>query len=141
MWKLLFQRPFGSEGVKGSQTLLMSAQQHFYAKVPSMLNKVRCVWCLLVASEVQGLSFNTLTADDMYFCHNREKFCNKFQPRNLKNQKCFWNFYCVFVICLILWAFEKKDDLDNFNISGVIDSQKSGCLNAPKLLFQNTLWR
>ena len=35
--------------------------------------------------------------------------------------------------------FEKKDQLSNLNILKVIDSEKYGCLNPRKLLFQNTL--
>ena len=69
-----FRTPFGSKPVKGSQTLLMSARQQFYAKFPFISKKVRCVLCLLVGSEMWGASFNTLTADDMYSCQNREKF-------------------------------------------------------------------
>ena len=37
--------------------------------------------------------------------------------------------------------FEKKDDLDHFNISRVIDSKTCGSLNSRKLLFQNPFWR
>ena len=67
---------------------------------------------------------------------------NKFQRNYLQNQNHFikvlldfWNLH------IILRIFFKKDDLDNFNISGVIDSEKCGYLNAQKLLFQNTLWK
>ena len=35
--------------------------------------------------------------------------------------------------------FEKKHQLYSLNISEVSDSEKCGYLNAPKLLFQNTL--
>ena len=39
-----------------------------------MSSKVRCVSCLSVLSEMWGPSFNTLTVDHMYSCHNRGKF-------------------------------------------------------------------
>ena len=54
--------------------MLKSSPQHFYANFSFMSNKVRCVSCLLVGSQMWGASFHTLTADDMYSCHNEEKF-------------------------------------------------------------------
>ena len=54
--------------------MLKSAQQHFYPNFPLMQNKVSCLSCLLVGSELWGPSFNTLTTDHMYFCHNKQKF-------------------------------------------------------------------
>ena len=35
--------------------------------------------------------------------------------------------------------FEKKDQLYSLNISELTDSERGGYLNAPKLVFQNTL--
>ena len=69
-----FGTPFGSKRGKGSQTLLKSPRQLFYVNFPFMSDKVTCVSCLLVRSEMWGSSFNTLTADHMDSCHNREKF-------------------------------------------------------------------
>ena len=69
-----FRTPFGSRRVKGCQTLLKSARQQFYVNFSFMSNKVGCVSCLFVGSEMWGGSFNTWTADDMYSWHKREKF-------------------------------------------------------------------
>ena len=69
-----FRTPFGSKRVKGRQAMVKSARQHFYANFSFMSHNVRRVSCLLVRSEMWRPSFNTLTADHKYSCHNREKF-------------------------------------------------------------------
>ena len=69
-----FRTTFEGKRVKGSETLLKSARQHFYANVSFISDKVKCVLCVLVGSKMWGANFNTLTAHDMYFSYNREKF-------------------------------------------------------------------
>ena len=64
------------------------------------------------------------------------------QRSYLQNQKHFlelllhfWNLH------KILSILRRRDDIDKLNISGVIDSETCGYLNARKLLFLNILWR
>ena len=84
-----FRTPFGNKRVKGSQTLLKSALEHFYGNFSFMSQKVRCVWCPLVGSKMWGASFNTLTADHLYSCHNREKFSQQVPTRLSSKLKTF----------------------------------------------------
>ena len=81
-WMLLnscFRTPFGNQPVKGSKTLLKFARQQFYANVPLISNKLSCVSCLLVGSEMLGHFFETLTADHMYSCDNWQKLPQQIQ--------------------------------------------------------------
>ena len=64
------------------------------------------------------------------------------QRSYLQNQKHFlelllhfWNLH------KILSILSRRDDIDKFNISGVIDSEICSYLNARKVLFLNILWR
>ena len=72
---------FGNQRLKGSKTLLNSAQQHFYANVALIWKKFSCASCLLVRSEILGLVLTTLTADHMYSCHNWVKYQQEVQTQ------------------------------------------------------------
>ena len=122
-----FKTPFGNERLKGSETLLKSHWMHFYANFWLMSNKVRCVSCLLVASKMWGPSFKTLTPNGMYSCHNIQIF-RKQVPATLSSKaKTFSLTFIEFLESREDFEyFDKKDDLDNFNISGVIDFEKCG---------------
>ena len=61
--KRLFQKTLWSQPVKWPKTVLKCAWLHFYANFPLISNKVTCVSCLLVGSEILGPSFNMLMAD------------------------------------------------------------------------------
>ena len=76
-----------------------------------MSDKVRCVSCLLVGSEMWGASFSTLTADDMYSYHNKEKFPEQAPTQLSSKPKSFsgtFNFYCLFGIWIRFCAFWRK---------------------------------
>ena len=104
-----FRRPFASKHVKESQTLLMSAWQHFYGKFPFMSKKVRCISSLLFGSKIWRVSFTTCTSNDMYSCHKKREIpptsCDaiNFKPKNI-----FCNFCCIFWICIRFLAFWKQ---------------------------------
>ena len=53
-----FGTPFNSQDVKGSQTLVKSAWQHFYQIFPSLLEKLSRKMSPLVICELLGLSVN-----------------------------------------------------------------------------------
>ena len=84
-----FRTRFPSQHVKRSETLLKSSRQHFYTNFPLTSNKLSCVSCLLVRSEMLGSSFNTLTADHMYSCHNWQKFPQQIQTQISSKVKIF----------------------------------------------------
>ena len=84
-----FRRPFASKHVKESQTLLMSAWQHFYGKFPFMSKKVRCISSLLFGSKIWRVSFTTCTSNDMYSCHKKEKFPQPVATQLTSNPKTF----------------------------------------------------
>ena len=84
-----FITSFRSQSVKASQTLLKSARQHFYANFPLISNKLNCVSCILVGSEIIGPFFNTLTADHTYSYHNWEKFTQQVQTQLSSKPKIF----------------------------------------------------
>ena len=79
-----FRTTFGSQGVKWSETLLKSSRQHFLADFPLISNKLSCVSCLLVGSEILGPLFDMLAADHKYSCHNWEKFLQVKKQVSLK---------------------------------------------------------
>ena len=72
---------FESQSVKWSETLLKCVPQNFDATFPLISNKLSCVSCPLIQSEISGLLFNTLTANHIYSCHNWQKL-----PQQLQTQ-------------------------------------------------------
>ena len=85
---------------------------------------------LLVRFEILELFGNTLTINDKYFCHNREKFWQTFQMHlSIKPAK----------VCQILIRFlksrsnfdrlEKTDETQSLSIFKIIYSQRGGYLN------------
>ena len=91
-----FRTPFGSRRVKGCQTLLKSARQQFYVNFSFMSNKVGCVSCLFVGSEMWGGSINMWTADDMYSWHKREKFPQQVPTQASSKPKTFSGTFIAF---------------------------------------------
>ena len=67
-----FGKPFDSQHVKGSQTLLKCPNKYFYPFFGSIRQKLSCKTCLLVISEILGLCANTLTANGIYSLDKRE---------------------------------------------------------------------
>ena len=92
-----FRTPFGSYRVKGSQTLLKYARQHFHAHFPLISNKLTCVSCLLVASKKLRPAFSTLTPNHTCILviierNSRNKFQISSKPKTFsQNYLDFWN--------------------------------------------------
>ena len=76
---LLFRNTLWNTTVKGFETLLKSARQHFYANVPLISHNLSFVACLLVGSEILGPLLNTVTAHHMYSCHRWQKLQEQVQ--------------------------------------------------------------
>ena len=62
--KFRFRTPFGSQRVNGSQILQKSAPENVLAIVSLFRDKLSSKTSLIVRSEILGLFFNTVTADD-----------------------------------------------------------------------------
>ena len=88
---------FGSQRVKGSKTLMKSAQQHLSANLPLISNKLSCVSWLLVRSEILGPFSKMLTADHKYPCHNWEKLSQQVQPQLSSKRKTFFASFVLFL--------------------------------------------
>ena len=82
----LFRTPFESQHVKGWQTFLKSAWQHFHHN-SSLWRKLSWKRSLLVICEVLGIFVNTLTADDKYSHCNSENLQLLIQMQLSKEQK------------------------------------------------------
>ena len=88
-----FRTPLDNQHVKGSQTQLKPARQHFYDIISSLWEKWSLKMSLLLKLEILGLFSNTLTADDKYFLPNREKLP---QPKQLQLSKKHESFSSIF---------------------------------------------
>ena len=135
-----FRTPFPSQSVHRSQKLLKSERQHFYPNSPLIQHILSYKRSLLVRSEILGLFGNTLAPDHMYSRRNSEKFPQQVKTPLSEKRKT------VPAICIAFLQstrnfvhFGTGDELHRLNIWEVIDSEKCGDLNAPKLLFQNTI--
>ena len=81
-----------------------------------------------------------LTADHMYSPYSSLKFPQHVKTPLYQKRKIFFSIFIPFSQSTDNYEhFEKKDKLHSLNILEVINSEKCGCLNTLKLLFQNTL--
>ena len=65
-WKRRFRTSFDRQHVKGCQTLVKSAWEHFYHIFWSLSGEMICKIFLLLKLEILEVLVNTLTADDKY---------------------------------------------------------------------------
>ena len=92
--------------------------------------KLRWKISLLVISEILGLFFKTLTADDKYSCYKREKFPQENQMELSKKLKISYQFVIAFLEPTSNFPHAvKKDELHSSSNSENIDSEKRGYLN------------
>ena len=80
-----FRTLLSSQHAKVCQTLLKSAQQHFYQIFQSFCQKFSWKMFLLVISEILGLLVNTLTVDNKYSLSNSENLPQPIQMQLSKN--------------------------------------------------------
>ena len=64
--KYCFRRPFESQQVKGCQTLVKSAWEHFHYFFSSLWGNLACKKWSLSMSYILGVFRNTLTSNDKY---------------------------------------------------------------------------
>ena len=126
-----FGTPFPSQRVHGTQTVLKAVSRVVYPNFPLMQDKLsqktslvtRWLQITCVLPTIKGLFGKTL------------------KPHHLKNKTQFLKFLLHFWnLHKILHILEKKVHLFSLNSWEVVDSEKCGCLNAQKLLFQSTVW-
>ena len=88
--KFRFRTPFGSQRVNGSQILQKSAPENVLAIVSLFRDKLSSKTSLIVRSEILGLFFNTVTADDKYPCHNRKNIAQSIRMQLSNKPKTFF---------------------------------------------------
>ena len=103
-----FRTLIGSQRVKWPETLLKSARQPFYNNFPLISEKLSCVSCTLVGSEIFGQFSNILPADQKYSCYNRKNSSSKFNQKYLRKQKDFWEVLLHFWNWHKFWEFPEK---------------------------------
>ena len=84
-----FRTPFARKRVRGSQTLLEIAIQHFHPIFPLIYDRLSWKTSPLVRSEILGLFCNTLTADHMYSRHRWDKLPQQVETLSSQKQKTF----------------------------------------------------
>ena len=78
-----------------------------------------------------SLFVNTLTADENYSRSNMQNFPEHFQTPLSKKQQTFLAFFIAFLKCAWnLQHFYQKDEYPIRVISGILDSERRGYLNA-----------
>ena len=131
-----FRTSFNSKRVKGFQILLKPALQHFYPTLPLFHQKLSWKTSLLVRSKTLGLFGNTLNSDHMSSRHRRQKLPKRVQTLFSQKRRTFSAINIAFLESTQNFPyFEKRDQLHSLNIMQVIDPEKCGYFNAPKLLF------
>ena len=91
-----FRTGFGSQCVKGSQTLLKSAWRLFYLIILSTWDKLSWEPSFRVIYKILGLFINTLTADGKYSLHNWENFLQPIRMLLLKKPRTFCQIFIAF---------------------------------------------
>ena len=96
--KSCFTTLFSSQRVSRSQTLLKAPPEQFYPNFSSFSNKSSQKTSLLVRSQILGLFFNTLTADNKDSRRNTEDIPQPIQMLLSKKQKTFYQYLIVFFL-------------------------------------------
>ena len=109
-----FWKNFDSQRVNEPRKLLKSAERHFCHTFLSFWAKLSLKKSFLIRSEILGLFFKTLTADDEYSGHNTESLPLPIQMQLSTKRKTF---------C------KKKNESHSFSIPEIIDSERRGYRN------------
>ena len=135
-----FRTPFGSQSFHGRQTLLKSFFQDVYRNFPLILDKLSEKTSLFFWCESLGVFGKTLDADHMDSRHNWGKLPQYVKTPLSQTGKTFSAIFIGFLQSTQNFGdLKKNDQVYSLNSLEVIVSEKCGCLNAWKLLFQNTL--
>ena len=107
-----FRTPFANERVNGFQTLLKSAQHHYYDVFSSVRRKLTWKKSPSVWYKILRLFVNVLTADDKYSGSNMQNLQQQFQTPLSKKQKSFSWFFIAF----LKWAWNLEHFQKNMSI-------------------------
>ena len=88
--KSRFRKPFDSQHVKASESLVASTRQRFYHNFSSLWAKLSWEISLLVICEIWGVFVNTLTLDDKYPPRNCENLRLPIQMQFYKKRKTLY---------------------------------------------------
>ena len=87
---------FGSHHVKGSQTLLRSAQNHFHTTIPLICDRASRKRLVVIRSEVLRQFVNTMTAVYNYLSLESGEFTATTSNADIsKTKNLFRIFYCL----------------------------------------------
>ena len=114
--------PFGSESVKGSQTLVKSEREHFHHIFSSLLENL--IWKIspLVICQMVGWFCNTLTANDKYPVWDCENLSSPIQTELCLKRKTISHFFVPFLEYTSNFKhFENNDDRHSSFVSEITD--------------------
>ena len=135
-----FMQRFGRQHVKGSQTLLRSAQNQFLTTLPLFREGGSSKRFLLVTSEQLRQFVNTLTTDYKYSRSNWENLSHQVPMQTSLKLKTCPRFFIVFLKSTLNFEyFEKKDQSQSLSVTDIINCETCSYLNVQKAIFQATL--
>ena len=94
-----FRTPFGNQRVNGFETLLMSAQHHYFPLFRQIRDKLSWKKSALVTFEIFRLFVNTLSPDDKYSRSKMQIFWQQLQPLLSQEEKTFRGFFIASPNC------------------------------------------
>ena len=113
--KHCFRTLLHSQHVKGSQTLVKSAREHFHDVFPSLWETLTSKISPLVIFWILGVFRNTLTANDKYSFQDLENLLSPTQIQLSLKPKHFLIFFLPFLESISNFKqFGKKDDLHSY---------------------------
>ena len=122
-----FRTPLANERVNGFQTLLKSAQRHYYPLFSSIRGKLSWKKSPSVWYEILRLFLHALTADDKYSGSNMQNLPQQFQTPLSQKTATFSQLFVAFLKCAWnLEHFQKKDEYPSLIISELIDAKRCG---------------
>ena len=125
-----FSTPFGNQRVNGFETLLKSAQHHYFLIFPWIRDKLSWKNSALVTSEISRLFVNTLTLDDKHSRIYMQIFWQQLQTPLSQKGMAFFRFFIGFLKCAQnLEHSEKKEGYPSLIIIEIISSERDVYLN------------
>ena len=108
--KRIFRTSFDSHRVKGSQTLVKSAQEHFYQIFSSLWRKMILKISPLLEFEIRGVFVKTLAADWKYPLPDCENLPFPIQMELSYKRKTFSDFFSsIYGIWSKFYSFFEKE--------------------------------
>ena len=123
--KSCFRTLFDSQHLKEPQTLLKSAQKHYYHIFSSLWDILSLKMSLFVIFEISGLFVKTLIPHDKYSLRYMENLPQPIQMELSRKQKFFPHFFfCISEIYIKFWTSWNKDKPHSLYISEIRDYKR-----------------